>query len=228
MTLVEPDPAGFEALYAARAASPGWNSPAVDAEVAALLARLLDTAGVRAGDRVLELGCGMGNQTEPLLLRGLDVTAADVSPTALARARARLSAHGDRVRFVAGDLRDGALLDGFGPFDAVVDSLCLHCIVDEDRTRLLRRTHGWLRADGVFLVLTMCGEPRHRAMRDAFDVATRRVPSAGGQWRYLGLPEALEAELGDAGFVVTWREVQPGDDDSGDQDLWMAVARRPA
>ncbi len=55
------------------------------------------------GQRVLEIGCGLGFGTEALLERGLDVLALELLEPCLAAARARLGAH-PGVRFLQVDL----------------------------------------------------------------------------------------------------------------------------
>src|SRR3954454_6629006 len=55
------------------------------------LTLLLDLAGDHglAGRRVLDVGCGTGKSFMPLVRRGFDVTACDISPRMAARARRR-------------------------------------------------------------------------------------------------------------------------------------------
>lgn len=55
-----------------------------------------------AATRVLEVGCAEGDFTERLLKIGAEVTAVDISPVAIARARRRL---GGRALFVEADIR---------------------------------------------------------------------------------------------------------------------------
>jgi len=55
---------------------------------APLLDRVLPAAGVRAGDRVADVGCGTGILTRLLAERGLDVTGIDPNEDMLAEARA--------------------------------------------------------------------------------------------------------------------------------------------
>lgn len=74
------------------------------------------------GARVLDAGCGAGQLTAELAMRGADVLAVDLSPKMIEIARARLPRSvAQRVRFVAGDM----LSDGLGRFDAAMamDSL---------------------------------------------------------------------------------------------------------
>jgi SAM-dependent methyltransferase len=51
-----------------------------------------------AGRRALDVACGTGKSFMPLVRRGFDVTACDLSPAMAARARRRARGHGVRVR----------------------------------------------------------------------------------------------------------------------------------
>jgi SAM-dependent methyltransferase len=81
-----------------------------------------------SGWRLLDVACGTGSSSEPMLRRGWEVTACDLSPGMVARARARLRAQG-RV-FVA-DMRR---LPRVGPFDLVtcLDDSLNYLLTDED------------------------------------------------------------------------------------------------
>jgi SAM-dependent methyltransferase len=52
---------------------------------------LIDRAGLRDGDRVIEIGCGTGQATVPLARRGLAVTAVELGAELAAVARRRLA-----------------------------------------------------------------------------------------------------------------------------------------
>lgn len=90
---------------------------------------LLERLGGRLdGARVLEIGCGRGVGTQLLIERlgAAHVTALDLDPAMIARARPRLARFGPRV-----DLRQGdaaALPLGDASVDAVVDFAIIHHI----------------------------------------------------------------------------------------------------
>lgn len=88
------------------------------------LAALADV--VRAGDRVLDLGCGSGVLAVAAARLGAGtVTAVDLDPEAVAATRANAARNGvaDRVRAVEGDAARPPVVDG--PFDVVVANLLL-------------------------------------------------------------------------------------------------------
>jgi SAM-dependent methyltransferase len=82
----------------------------------AWIERLLQIARAhgQSGLRVLDVGCGTGKSFAPLLARGFDVWACDISPAMVARARMRPDV--DSARVLVADMRD---LPALGPFDLV-------------------------------------------------------------------------------------------------------------
>src|SRR5690242_4496580 len=71
-----------------------------------------------SGRRALDLACGTGKSTEPLLRRGYSVVGCDISEEMIRQARRKLPEHAES--FVVADMRDLPPL--MGPFDLI---LCL-------------------------------------------------------------------------------------------------------
>ena len=93
---------------------------------------MLNTLGDLRGKRILDAGCGAGQMTHELALRGAEVIAVDISPSLVEIARKRLpDALSHQVTFHAGDMLDPAL----GDFDHVVamDSLIYYDAADINR-----------------------------------------------------------------------------------------------
>jgi ubiquinone/menaquinone biosynthesis C-methylase UbiE len=110
------------------------------------------------GSKVLELGCGTGEDALWLAGRGHRVLATDVSPGMLEQARQKIEAAGvaDQARVATLDL--AAIGDepepSEAPFDAVFSNFgALNCI--EDCSELASVLHRWLRPGGraVFVVM---------------------------------------------------------------------------
>jgi len=87
---------------------------------------ILAAAGVGAGTRVLDLGCGAGDMTLALLARGAAVTSLDLSDgmLAVARRRVELYADGASATFVCAPVERTGLPPG--SFDVVVGRWILH------------------------------------------------------------------------------------------------------
>jgi len=63
----------------------------------------LDRLGVRAGMRVVDVGCGAGQIAIPMARAGVDVTGVDIATNLIEQARARADDEGLEVRFDEGD-----------------------------------------------------------------------------------------------------------------------------
>jgi methyl halide transferase len=86
-----------------------------------LLRVLREHAGLLAKrGTAIDLGCGTGADAILLAKAGFDVTAVEISPIALERARARAERDGASVHFVLDDVFDYA--DKAGKFDLVYDA----------------------------------------------------------------------------------------------------------
>lgn len=70
------------------------------------VARALDEAGIGAGDRLLEIGCGWGAVAEAAVARGASVVGVTLSHEQLAYARQRLQAAAERADLRLQDYRD--------------------------------------------------------------------------------------------------------------------------
>jgi SAM-dependent methyltransferase len=83
--------------------------------------RLVQAAGVRPGDRVLDVAAGSGNVAIPAALAGADVVASDLTPELLDAGRAFAARRGARLRWEQGDAE--ALPYADGEFDVVLSCL---------------------------------------------------------------------------------------------------------
>ncbi|MFD3616697.1 class I SAM-dependent methyltransferase [Streptomyces sp. NPDC058676] len=120
------------------------------------------SAAVPAGARILELGCGVGRMTHPLLERGFTVTAVDESAEMLERVRG--------ARTIRSTIED---LDVGERFDVVMlASFLVHTGDPEERQALLRTCARHVEKDGCVL-LQREGEDYHT------DVPRERVDPSG-------------------------------------------------
>jgi SAM-dependent methyltransferase len=93
----------------------------MDALLRPITDALLQACDARAGERVIDVGCGCGDTTIALAQRGARPTGVDVSQPMLARARERARRAGLEIEFILGDAatarfaqRHDALVSRFG------------------------------------------------------------------------------------------------------------------
>ncbi|HEU4572008.1 MAG TPA: class I SAM-dependent methyltransferase [Candidatus Limnocylindrales bacterium] len=145
-----------------------------------IVERLAATGGFDG--RVLDAGCGTGENALFLAARGLEVTGADWSALAIERARAKAGERGLAVRFEVADALDLAAA-GLGPgFDSVLDCGLFHTFDDPERARYVASLASVVRVGGLLQLLCF----------------SDREPWGGGPRR------VTEAEIRDA-FADGWR-----------------------
>ena len=138
-----------------------------------------EIAGLRRGDRVLEVGCGSGQLTRRLVAQGLHVTALDPGKRLLALVRGKLDGPGE-VEFVHARFEDAQLPDE--RFRAVFSASALHWI-DPDVS--WPKIAGALAPGGTLALLQYCGLQEQRSARDqeALLLAMARiVPEIAADW----------------------------------------------
>lgn len=88
------------------------------------LVRVMDEGRMAPG-RAIDLGCGTGTNAIYLASLGFDVTAVDISPTAIDRCRMRRATTDLRIRCLQADLLDPPEELG-GPYEFFFDRGCYH------------------------------------------------------------------------------------------------------
>lgn len=125
--------------YAVLTAQPTWRTHGGE---------LAELCAVKAGDRVLDLGCGPGESAFGMIERvpGAHVVGLDLSPLMihLAELRRRFERRGAFVRFVRGDAMSLPFEDE--SFDAVTGHSFLYLVPDAER--VLREVHRVLKPEG--------------------------------------------------------------------------------
>jgi ubiquinone/menaquinone biosynthesis C-methylase UbiE len=108
-----------------------------------LVEGMIRTAGLGRASSVLEIGCGTGQLTRSLTGRGFAVTAVDLSPAMVARARADVD--DAAIEFVACAFEDYSASDA--AFDLVVSATACHWVDPEimwSKSARLLRLGGWI------------------------------------------------------------------------------------
>ncbi len=167
---------------------------------------MLADAGKLHG-RVLDVGCGTGEQVLLAASRGADAMGVDVAELAIQRARAKATQRGISAVFEVGDALH---LDRLSrQFDVITDSGVFHVFDDEERPVYINSLRSALRPGGMYYMMCF-------SERQAGDWGPRRVS---------------EAEIR-AAFVDGWsiKSIEPAAfavniDDDGAQ-AWFATIER--
>lgn len=158
--LGEDTPAAYEAYLVPRFFAP-WAR------------RLVDLIGLRAGERVLDVGSGTGVVARAALRRGARVTGLDVNEAMLSAAR-RL---GPGIDWRHGDAGDLPFPDG--AFDAVVCQQTLQFL--SDPAPALREMRRVLGVGGRGAIALLRSLDRHAAYASLADVLGRHAGSEAGE-----------------------------------------------
>jgi SAM-dependent methyltransferase len=124
---------------------PSWDKGRPSSE----LKRLIEKGVLRPG-RAVELGCGTGTNAVYLAKHGFDVTAIDIAPTALNRARAKAGKAGVKVHWI---LADVLAIPELGTFDFIFDRGCYHGVRRTSAARYVETLRRLSRPGTSFLVL---------------------------------------------------------------------------
>ncbi|MCC6494684.1 MAG: class I SAM-dependent methyltransferase [Propionibacteriaceae bacterium] len=168
---------------------------------------LAEVAGQLTPGRALDLGCGEGGDSLWLAGQGWEVTAVDISTTALERGRAAAKAAGigaDRIHWVAADL---AAWEPGSDYE-LVSAFFLQSPVELDRSRILRAAAARIVPGGHLLMVShaapppwasgLAGHEHHRTFLTPQQEIAALDP-ADGEWEQLIVETRQRAATGPDG-----------------------------
>lgn len=178
--------------------------------------------------KLLEIGCGEGRDAFPLLSRGFDLLASDVSPEAIAFCKRKIPEFASQFQVV------DCVADSLDKqFDFIYAVAVLHMLVsDDDRNAFYRFIRAHLAPDGVALICTM-GDgtfEQQSDVRTAFDLQDRvhdasgkTMKIAGTSCRIVSFP-TFEKELVQNGLDVLKKGITAVEPDF--PEMMFAVVKR--
>jgi SAM-dependent methyltransferase len=183
----------FESAYLE--GSPPWDIGRAQPELVKL-----GEAG-RITGRVIDVGCGTGENALYIATLGLDVLGVDGSPEAIRQARVKANGRGISTKFDVADVLDLGYRESF---DTVTDSGVFHVFDDDDRPRYQRSVGGVLRPGGhLFLLCFSERQPGNWGPRRVTQRELRETFSDG--WHVDTIDEGhLATNLDDAPQVDAW------------------------
>lgn len=223
--MIQTDYAIHDQAYRRKRQNPafaGWNDVEGTQEN---LRWLAEWVGDRPAGRVLELGCGAGDQALWFAAQGYEAVGLDISENAVDWAREKAASQGLAAEFFQGSVLELPFEDA--SFDYVLDGYCWHCIVGEEhRAAFLREAARVLRPGGIFTGITMVNDSRFQGEQE-YDRERHLQFMNGVAVRYWTRTEEALADLRAAGFDVVRYEERPADDERK-EDLLFVDARRLA
>jgi cyclopropane fatty-acyl-phospholipid synthase-like methyltransferase len=121
---------------------------------------VLETYGIQRG-KALEIGCGTGTNSIWLAQQGFEVTGMDISPNAIAKARAKVAEAGVNCNLFAGDFLADQVPGA--PYGFIYDRGCFHVFDSpKEHSRFASRVGELLAPAGIWhnLIGSTDGPPR--------------------------------------------------------------------
>jgi SAM-dependent methyltransferase len=139
----------YDLMY--RISKPVWDDSNIPAQVAQLAVHKGKTR------TALDLGCGTGTHSIYLAQQGFHVTAVDISPTAIRRARDKADQAKVTPEFFVHDVTNLDFLGG--PFDIALDVGCFHALNTAGQRCYASELTRLMRPGGILLLWGMDDRP---------------------------------------------------------------------
>lgn len=205
----------------------GWGNDDIEETLRIMIDfvdNALDLAKIQNDAKFLELGCGAANLSMHYAKKGFDIYGIDISKTAIEWAKEKFDSENIKGNFFHGNVVDLLFDEDF--FDVIIDAHCLHCIIDDDRKIFLNKINQVLKKNGIFVVMTMCGDPKDPAVQKDFDPKSRNLIKNGVAGRYFGKKEDILDEVIEANFEILEYKVELTDNIAYQDELILFCKKK--
>jgi ubiquinone/menaquinone biosynthesis C-methylase UbiE len=113
---------------------------------------LMQSGEIKPG-RVLDIGCGRGENAILLAMNGCEVTGIDLAKEAISDAKAKAKERRVKVNFTVGNVLQMDRLFKESEFDIVIDSGLFHVMADEERLLFVQQLYRVLKEGGKYFML---------------------------------------------------------------------------
>lgn len=114
------------------------------------LVKLVYNQQIKPGEKVLEVGCGLGTESVFLAVRGMNVTAMDLSEDAINTGKNIAEQYGVDINWIIGDLLEDELSEA--NFDVITDQGCFHHMKGDELVKYEERISKYLKPGGLFIL----------------------------------------------------------------------------
>lgn len=128
-----------------------------------LIRQVFEKGIIKPGDRVLDVGCGFGRNSNWLESEGCDVVAVNVNEEELNEAKAKALELGLKVEYVRADAVELPFKDG--SFDSIVDSGCSHQLNAQEQNAAMKEFNRVLKPGGYIIYFGF--SKKHPAARNS-------------------------------------------------------------
>ena len=114
------------------------------------LANLVYTQRIKPGSEILEVGCGLGTESIFMAVRGMNVTAMDLSKDAINVGKEIAKQYDVNIDWIVGDLLREDLFNQ--KFDVITDQGCFHHMKENEFEKYEQKISKYIKPGGLFVL----------------------------------------------------------------------------